>query len=359
MIILNYMKKLVYLLVFILVSCNLQKSNKKDSFSYIDLSKSVVLDSMETIIDFYDRYPTAITIADSLMYVIQTKAEDCMLVLNLKTKQIIDSLGHVGHGPNELLNPNFILSVNKSDVLIEDGNLKKMMRIGRGADSIKLMKYIDYPDPIFLGSEINISEHFIVGRKIDVLEGKMFFIYKKNTDSIFEVDCFPKLEESVKDVNYTYAPTIAFNEDMNRIVVGMYFFDMFHVYDMTGKRMKTCCFSEKSIPNVNKKEKILDLSSGYSGVIRTFSTKDYCYLLRMTQEEDNFSSKCMIIQLDWDGNLINSYLFNDEILGQFYVDEENSKIYIMRRYVNFEDEEVFGIVSYRLPKCKNKDKSFK
>ena len=142
MIILNYMKKLVYLLVFILVSCNLQKSNKKDSFSYIDLSKSVVLDSMETIIDFYDRYPTAITIADSLMYVIQTKAEDCMLVLNLKTKQIIDSLGHVGHGPNELLNPNFILSVNKSDVLIEDGNLKKMMRIGRGADSIKLMKYI-------------------------------------------------------------------------------------------------------------------------------------------------------------------------------------------------------------------------
>ena len=67
MIILNYMKKLVYLLVFILVSCNLQKSNKKDSFSYIDLSKSVVFDSMETIIDFYDRYPTAITIADSLM----------------------------------------------------------------------------------------------------------------------------------------------------------------------------------------------------------------------------------------------------------------------------------------------------
>lgn len=342
------MKKLIYLLLFsFLVSCNLSKNESKNEFFRIDLSESIIMDSMETIFDFYDKYPVAVKISDSLMYIIQTKAEDCIMVLNMHTKQIVDSLGRVGHGPNDLINPNFILSADNSEVLIEDGNLKKMMKIEQSVDSLKIMEYIEYPDPIFLGSEINLSANFIVGRKVDALEGKMFFVYNRNTDSIFEINCYPKLEESISDVNYAFAPAIAFNEHKNRIVVGMYFFDMFHLYDLTGEYIKTCCFSEKFIPNIDKKTKRLDLSNGYSGIIRTFSTNDYCYLLRMIQKSENDQPKYMIIQLDWEGELINSYLFNDDISGQFYVDEKMKKIYVIRRYINIEDEEIFSIVSYK------------
>lgn len=331
-----------------MVSCNLSKNENKKDFSHIDLSGSITMDSIETIFDFCDKYPVAVKISDSLMYIIQTKAENCIMVLSMQTKQIIDSLGRVGHGPNDLINPNFISSADNSEVLIEDGNSKKIMKIEQSLDSIKIMKYIDYPDPIFLSSEINLSAHFIVGRKVDALEGKMFFIYNRTTDSIFEIDCYPKLKEPIPDANYMFAPTIAFNEHKQRIVVGMYFFDMFHLYDLTGKHIKTCCFSENSIPNIDNKTRRLDLSNGYAGIVRTFSTDDYCYLLRMIQKDGNEHPQYTIIQLDWEGELIKSYLFNDDISGQFYVDEKMKKIYVIRRHINPEDEEIFSIVSYKI-----------
>lgn len=340
------MKRLLYLFAFLfLVSCRVAKDER--NFQYVNLSRFIVLDSIEAIWDFYDKYPVAVEISDSFMYVIQVKAEDCMLVLNMNTKQIIDTLGHVGHGPNDLINPNFIQSVDCSDILIEDGNLRKIMRIDRKSDSIGIVEYIEYPDSIFLASEINLSSHFIVGRKISAFTDKMFFIYNRESDSIFEFDCFPELDGPISDKNYAFAPAIAFNEYRNRVVVGMYFFDMFHVYDMTGKRIKTYCFSENPIPKIDSNTKALDLIDGYSGIIRTFSTEDYCYLLRMSQKDANAPAEYMIIQLNWEGQLVNSYLFNDAISGQFYVDEKMKKIYAIRRYINLDGEEVFGVVAYK------------
>lgn len=141
------MKRLLYLFAFLfLVSCRVAKDER--NFQYVNLSRFIVLDSIEAIWDFYDKYPVAVEISDSFMYVIQVKAEDCMLVLNMNTKQIIDTLGHVGHGPNDLINPNFIQSVDCSDILIEDGNLRKIMRIDRKSDNIGIVEYIEYPDSI-------------------------------------------------------------------------------------------------------------------------------------------------------------------------------------------------------------------
>lgn len=38
----------------------------------------------------------------------------------------------------------------------------------------------------------------------------------------------------------------------------------------------------------------------------------------------------------------------DDISGQFYVDENSRKLYIIRNYINLEDNEIYGIVSYDL-----------
>lgn len=332
----------VLLMLSILISCNLPKSE----FTYIDLSKSVVLDSAETIFDFEDKYPVSVKLLDSLLFIIQIKSDDCMMTLNLNTKKITNSFGHVGHGPNDLINPNFILSTDDSDILIEDGNAKKILKVVQTVDSIKLVEHIEYPEYLLVSSEINFSKNFIVGRKVNTLEGKMFFVYNRNTKSIFEEDCFPKLKDPISDPNYTYAPAIAFNEHKNRIVVGMYFFDMFHLYDLTGKRINTFCFSENGIPHV--KENALNLQEDYSGIIRVFPTNDYCYLFRITNKPATNQVEKMILQINWEGELIKSYRFRDNISGQFYIDEHSRELYIIRNYINSEGNEIFGIVSYEL-----------
>lgn len=337
------MKKSICLFaLFILISCNLPKNE----FIYIDLSKSIVLDSAETIFDFEDKYPVSVKISDSLLFIIQIKSDNCMMALNLNSKKVSDSFGHIGHGPNELINPNFILSTDDFGVLIEDGDSRKIMKLHQDSDTFKFVEYIKYPDPIFISSEINFSNNFIVGRKVDALEGKMFFIYNRNTGALFEEDHFPKLKDPISDSNYTFAPAIAFNEHKNRIVAGMYFFDMFHMYDLNGKYIDTFCFSEKNTPNV--KNGLLDLQDGYSGIIRVFPTDDYCYLLRITTKPVDNRVEKMIIQINWKGELINSYRFVDDVSGQFYVDEASRKLYIIRNYINSEDNEIFGIVSYNL-----------
>ena len=56
----------------------------------------------------------------------------------------------------------------------------------------------------------------------------------------------------------------------------------------------------------------------------------------------------MLLRMDWNGNLINSYQFVDNVSGQFYIDESIQKIYIIRNYWKEDRGEVFDIVSYNL-----------
>ena len=111
-----------------------------------------------------------------------------------------------------MINPNFILSIDNDKVLLDDGSLKKIVEIENTANSMQLKQYIPYPDPIFISSEMNFSKNYIVGRRIDAIDGKMFFTYNRTTNEIIEVNRFPELEIPVFDYNYAFAPTIAFNE---------------------------------------------------------------------------------------------------------------------------------------------------
>lgn len=332
------------LFLFFMISC----SSVRDDFTLVDLSKSTVLQSPESILEFDDKYPVSIKIADSLLFVIYVKADTCIDVFNIYTKQKIKSLGAVGHGDNDLINPNFILSTDNDKVLLDDGSLKRILEIEYKADSIQLKKYIPYPDPIFISSETNFSKNYIVGRKVDAVDGKMFFTYNRTTNEIMEIKCFPELEVPIFDYNYAFASTIAFNERQNRVIVGMYFIDMVHIYDLFGKRIHTFKFSEKSIPNVNKNTKMFDLENGYSGFIRCFPTEKHCYLLRITTDPNKEESEKMLIQMDWNGNLINSYQFKDNVSGQFHIDENAHKIYIIRNRWDANKGEMFDIISYNL-----------
>ena len=341
------MKRVLYFILCVFIfSC----TSVDHGFDFVDISKSTPLQSSETILRFDDKYPVSVKVKDSLLFVIHVKSDTCVEVYNMETKRKIKSLGPVGHGADDLINPNFILSADNDRVLLDEGNLKKIVEITQDdAGDMRLKEYIPYPDSLFVSSETNLSENYMAGRKVDSVDGKMFFVYNRNTGKILEAQCPFTLNEPVSDYNYTFASIVALNERQNRIIIGMYFFDLVHIYDLEGKHISTFKFSEKCIPDVNKNTRMLALGNGYSGFIRCFPTEKYCYLLRMTTDPAAGKTEKMLVQTDWDGNLVHSYRFADNVSGQFFVDENAHKLYIIRNSWDAAiNEEIFDIVSFNL-----------
>jgi hypothetical protein len=331
--------------MFILcISCD-----KSPEYQKIDLQNSSTLNFSEQFICFDDKHPVSIWVRDSLAFVKCVQSDTCIIAVNLNTKKNISFFGTKGVGSNDVYGPEFINTIGNSDILMEDVNTQKMLRLETDKISgvFSLKKYMDYPLKIFPSCETNFSSNFIVGRRVNA-HGKMFYIYNKTADTINDIEPYPVINhlKDKYDLNYVYAPVVALNEKKNRIVVGMYFFDMFHLYDLTGERIKTFCFSDNHTPLFGSGEIWTDLEGGYSGITKTFPTDDYCYLLRSTKDSKK-ESKSILIQLNWDGELIKSYKIPDEgIYGQFYVDEGANKIYAIRHFIDHAETEIFSIVSY-------------
>jgi hypothetical protein len=266
----------------------------------------------------------------------------------MNAKQIIHQMGNVGHGPDDIIRVDFMPSIEEQDVLLEDGSVKKFLIIDFDSNKkiFAFKKYIEYPDIIFPSGETNISKNFIVGRKVG--KGKMFYIYNRNTNSMIEIDYYPVIKNLKHDPNYIYAPTIVLNEEKNKIIAGMYLFDMFHLYDLEGKRIQTFCFSENCIPNLDSNDLMQDIQKCNAGLIRSFSTNDYCYFLRIRGNRLTDKIENMLIQIDWDGKLINAYKTQDTIEGQFYIDEKERKMYAIRSVVKSLHNDTYEIVTYKL-----------
>jgi hypothetical protein len=328
-----------------MVSCK----KEGEEFTRLDLSETSILNISEHFFEFDDKHPVSIHVKDSFAFILQVQSDTCVIVLNLNTKQVIQYLGAVGFGPGDLIRPDFITSVDNPDVLIEDGNLKKMWKIeaDKKQNNFVFNKFADYPEKIFPSGENNVSENFIVGRKVG--RGKMFYVYNRNTDSIIDIDFFPVIKDLKHDPNYIYAPALALNEEKNRIVAGMYFFDMFHLYDLNGKRIRTFCFSENPVPTLNSGDMTSDLENCRARIIRAFPTENYCFLLRIVQQSpaDDITENTLI-QIDWDGNLINTFHVKDAMEGWFYIIENERKMYAIRHVIKGDEDEIYEIVSYEL-----------
>ena len=314
----------------------------------IDNLDVTLLDTSEIIFEFNDKYPGSLFKRDSLLFVIQIKSDTCLSVINLNNKEIICSFGTVGHGENDMLNPNFILTLGNENLLLDVGNLRRIVRVGNVCEDSVNMINIEYPDSIFISSELNLSDNYIVGRKVDAYDKDMFFVYDRKTNTKLSVPCFPSIQSPIKDYNYTYAPVLALNELKGRIIAGMYFFNMFHVYDLFGNRLNTFKFSNDCYPTIERKSGLIDFSKGYNGIVRAFPTQDYCYLLRMLNKRMNKSTQYMLMKIDWNGKVKGNYIFKDNVLGQFCVDEEENKLYIIKNHIEETGEEIFSVVSYDL-----------
>jgi hypothetical protein len=333
----------VLIVLFLFFACR----DKTTRAKIIDISQNtIVLDNSELLYSFDDVYPVSVSVKDSFVYVIRIQSDTCIIVLDIRTKQIICKFGIKGRGPNDIINPYFISSINSADVLLEDASVKRIMNIN--TKNFSLEKHIEYPDKIFPSGETNISDCYIVGRRIGKEE--MFYIFDRHSDSINIIKCYPAISNLKHDPSYIYSTTLAMNEEKENIIAGMYLMDMFQLYDLKGTRLGLFAFSENYIPEFDSNDLMSDIQKCSAGITRSFPTKDYCYLLRIAGNRLTDNLQHMIIQLKWNGEFIRAYKFKDQIEGQFYVDEKDGKLYAIKHIITPEQTELFEVVRYQLLK---------
>jgi hypothetical protein len=86
-------KIVIGVLIFILtVSCG----EKEEKFTYFNLPEGTMLNISERFFEFEDKHPVSVNIKDSLAFIIHVQSDTCIVVLNLKARQVIQSLGTVG-----------------------------------------------------------------------------------------------------------------------------------------------------------------------------------------------------------------------------------------------------------------------
>lgn len=182
------MKQIIIILFLLFLDSCVSEENE---FICIDLSNAQDLESTEIICEFEEKYPVALTVKDSFVCVIQVKSATCMFVLNLNSGKIMTTFGTVGHGEDDLLNPNFILSTDQTDVLLDVGNLGKLIKVNYVDSCVEVSEYATYPDPLLISSELNFSDNYIVGRKVDA--------YEKNMKNLCNIPCYPELKYPIAD----------------------------------------------------------------------------------------------------------------------------------------------------------------
>lgn len=346
------MKKSLCLLIgLIILSC----SEKKNDV-LVEILSYKTLTNPKTIIRFDDKFPIYLDLKDSILFIINRNSSNCLIAVKLNTRQVIKELGTKGNGPNDVYEPEFIMNnsiINVADSFLYFGDVNTNRLLKVNATDVAKMDFeiiSNYPFEIYPSDNLNFADNMIVGRRISFVKNEMFFIYNKN--NMKSIDYYPKVKHLTKDLSYYYASNISANKSKNRIAIGMYFFDMIQIFDFSGNRLKSFCFSPNAIPQANYKSGILDLENGYAGFSQIYPLENYIYLRRnaivykLKDGESQEIEVSSILKLDWNGNLIDSYKL-DKDFGWFCVNKEETELYVISNVLE-NDIEYYDILCYEI-----------
>jgi len=201
------------LLVLILVVLIVSSCGEKNKNTYFDISRISETLPAQLVYQFDDKYVSDIDIVDSFMVGIQRQNDTSLFVLNLNTNKIVSSLGVAGGGPNDVISPDFIQSVQKDStgsLYFDDINSGKRLKLNmrNGSSNFVFEKLVDFPENDLQVSNLCLSSRFIAGRKIGQKVESMFFIYDRETDSIKDISFFPVIEEPFLIFNFNLLPEL-------------------------------------------------------------------------------------------------------------------------------------------------------
>lgn len=332
----------------LLLSCTTQSNDP-----YIDLSQSEPLDHPVLLFRFNNKVPIDIAVKDSLAILLFYKEDTCGAIYNLNTKKKISSFGIVGNGPGEITGINFL--VNKNEALQKDSICFYDMNQGRllaasiqPNNHFELQNIRNSPNALYSSYNQNIANNLMVARRVRD-DGYMFFIYNMENQDIKNIEYYPKISNlDIRARKSTYAPRLALNEAKGKIIAGMYYLDLIHIYKINGEREKTIYFSKQWMPPVEKNK--IDFRSRYTGSTGIFPTDKYCYVLRR-QLSTVKTAKIVnthLIQLDWNGNLIKSYALKGDFVPGLFIHEEQNIMYAIQINIESDNAEYYDVVKYDL-----------
>lgn len=319
------------LLLSIFYSCQ-----ESDNAIYIPLPEAKVLTDCELIFRFDAEYPLQVVEKDSFLFLTSRKSEKCITVINKNTKSVSQKFANRGMGPNDAIDPEFIVNnyLYDDSLLLTDANSGRFFTIKiDSTNHFQLNGNGFFPDKIYRSSNLNFCDNLIIGRDL-ASNQNMFFIYDQNNQSMNEVKYRPFLDGLKGNMNYYSATNIAANPKRNVIVTAMYHMDLVHLYDFQGNWKKSIQFSENPVPKVSEEREALALEEGYNGTSFIFPTENYLYLKRNHVEVESKGNEYVsqetstIVKLDWEGNVVGHYSFDGEI-GFFCINEKNAELYII------------------------------
>ena len=329
---------------------------KKTDYTYLDLSNSIPLSNPVPVLRLNDKHPLNIAVKDSLAIIIFYEDDTCGAVYNMDNHKLIVNFGIVGEGPGEVKDIDFVTNkqeaLDKDSLYFYDTNRGRLLGLPLGLNENRFkLKEVDSPKEIYGSSNINVSGDLLVGRKTGS-KGKMFFIYHYSSENMQLIDYYPAingLDESSKGLSY--GPHLALNEKKGKIIAGMYFMDLIHVYNTYGEREKTICFSKQPISPLNQYG-MLDVRRGFFGMCGIYPTEDYCYIRRnesiFVNENQELTDKTIFMKMDWNGNLIKSYAVTGQLSVGFCIDEKNNRLYAIQHIIEANNAEYYDVVYYDL-----------
>lgn len=341
-----------FILLFLLVSCRSGKRTDSDqpqeTKSALPLAPEYTVQHLsgKSVIRLADLYPVDLDFYASSLYIITVKSDTSIYVFDRNTYKQTQGLGIVGSGPQDVFSPEFVsnnyeLKDNNGGVAFHDSNARKIFYAD---ESNQLVEWKLFTDVLASVRGLNISGDYWIGQRIRTGEENMFHIYNEASGRTIEIGYYPELPDLEKiDKNYLYALNITANHSKDRIIAGMYFFDLIQIYDFQGNRISTLSLSPDYKPETVL-EGMKD-NKDYISYPRIYSTADYCYLCRKLKG----CKATQLIRLTWNGKVNAVYQF-DEPINACCVDEAKGELYTISQKIDIDSEEEFyDIMLYHLP----------
>ncbi|WP_148296644.1 hypothetical protein [Phocaeicola paurosaccharolyticus] len=304
------MKKYLYIFC-ILQLCSCSSINKKNCIieeNNIEKTNSVRITTNEAL------YVDKVFADDSLLYLINRKTDSFLYVYNKFDFSFKCCFGNLGQGPDDFQFPFFLESkqIQKNVLKLYDVNLvsfknidiDKMQKKEKDAIiSVSMPKYIIGSPNLYM-----TNDSIFIGN-MDNSQG-LFFTYNSIRNDLKWIN-FPKeLIQPENDFSVMNMNRVAINEDENRIVSAMCYYNLFFLYDMNGTLKRTVQLGkEKIIPKIIDKQIISEDNLIISRDIA--SSNKYVFILVENVKEKDFENlnnkHSKIIVLDWDLNYIKTY----------------------------------------------------
>lgn len=354
------MKKiLILLLLFVCCyGCNQPSSMEKvaDLLIYNSQYRDVPichLESADTLLSFSDLYPVSLDISDTILYIIHAKGDSCLIAFHKNTGEECWRGGAVGIGPDDCQSPRFMKNTFSAEdvpvggIRLYDMNTRRLLLLNA---TDRTMTFAPMPSLLGEWTNINLTKKTAVGVNMAQQES-MFQICDFSTGESLSIEPYfhpsPEVAHRAGDaLNYMLSTSVVSNDVCDRIIVPMYFFDVYLVYDFSGKLLRTVSLSRDAI-QVDEQILALMEQQDYVGYNQCYATSDACYLKRYIDDGKTHQVKqCQIVKTDWNGEVKKIFVFDQPLAGSFCVDG-NDLFCIVNLPQGAED--YYHILRYQLP----------